>query len=532
MAGGILNIISVGNNNTFLTGNPTKTFFKTTYAKHTNFGLQKFRIDYSGSRDIQLTVPSQFKFKIPRNADLLMDTYISIRIPDIWSPVYNLTPLNNSTNSEYNFRWIRHLGSTMIQEVSIECGSTVIQRYSGQYIHSVVERDFTVEKKNLFYAMTGHTPELYDPADSNANNGKYPNAVYTTDQRGAHPSISGRNLIIPLNAWFCLNNGCAFPLVNLQYNELYINITLRPIQQLFQVRDVFDVVNGRPYIQPDFNREEFNMYRFLQTPPSDDISRENYNVQINNWNTDIHLICTYGFLSAEETKQFGLTDQVYLIKNIQEYNFENVVGTSKVSLQSTGMVSSWTWFLQRDDAYQRNEWTNYSNLPYYGLNYNLQDLNAFTYDASGKLTGISSSGSFKEWFRKEIMRTMGILLNGEYRENVLSSDVYKYIEKYTRTPSYADDGIYFYNFGLNSDGYQPSGAINMNKFKDIQLEITTIIPPSINKQFTINCGVDGVPVGTTSTNNVYDYSFRMTLYEEKYNILSFIGGNVGLLYSS
>ena len=40
MPGGLLNIVSVGNNNIFLTGNPSKTFFKTTYAKYSNFGLQ------------------------------------------------------------------------------------------------------------------------------------------------------------------------------------------------------------------------------------------------------------------------------------------------------------------------------------------------------------------------------------------------------------------------------------------------------------------------------------------------------------
>ena len=70
MAGGLLNIISVGSNNVFLTGNPCKTFFKATYAKYSNFGLQKFRIDYDGLRDLRATEPSTFSFKIPRYADL------------------------------------------------------------------------------------------------------------------------------------------------------------------------------------------------------------------------------------------------------------------------------------------------------------------------------------------------------------------------------------------------------------------------------------------------------------------------------
>ena len=48
MAGGLLNLIAIGNQNIILNGNPTKSFFKTKYAKYTNFGLQKFLIDYNG----------------------------------------------------------------------------------------------------------------------------------------------------------------------------------------------------------------------------------------------------------------------------------------------------------------------------------------------------------------------------------------------------------------------------------------------------------------------------------------------------
>jgi hypothetical protein len=46
MAGGLLNLISQGQQNIIITGNPTKTFYKTKYKKCTNFGLQKFRVDF------------------------------------------------------------------------------------------------------------------------------------------------------------------------------------------------------------------------------------------------------------------------------------------------------------------------------------------------------------------------------------------------------------------------------------------------------------------------------------------------------
>jgi len=134
MAGGLLNIISVGNNNIILTGTPTKTFFKVTYSKYTNFGLQKFRIDYDGLRNLRLTEDSTFNFKIPRYTELLMDTYLVVSLPNIWSPICN--PIDNTDNkwSSYDFRWIKDLGTHMIREVVISCGSQTIQRYSGEYL--------------------------------------------------------------------------------------------------------------------------------------------------------------------------------------------------------------------------------------------------------------------------------------------------------------------------------------------------------------------------------------------------------------
>ena len=88
MPGGLMNIASYGNENLILTGNPKKTFFKTTYHKYTNFGMQKFRIDYKGLRTLNYKQETVMDFKIPRYAELLNDTYIAITMPDIWSPFH------------------------------------------------------------------------------------------------------------------------------------------------------------------------------------------------------------------------------------------------------------------------------------------------------------------------------------------------------------------------------------------------------------------------------------------------------------
>jgi len=541
MAGGLLNLISTGNNNIILTGNPTKTFFKVTYAKYTNFGLQKFRIDYDGLRDLRLTEPSTFTFKMPRYAELLMDTYVVINLPNIWSPIYN--PCERTANmwAPYDFKWIKELGTNMISEISITCGSQTIQKYSGEYLRAMVERDFTSEKKDLFNKMTGNIDELNDPANVYGRTNTYPSAYYQDSAASAEPSIRGSTLYIPINTWFTLDSRCAFPMVALQYNELYINVTFRPIQELFQIRDVFDPGYDFPYMQPDFNLPQVKMYQFLQTPPPDLSIMNPYSNTTNVWNADIHILATYCFLTGDESRQFAAEDQVYLVKDVFEYNFQNITGTQKVKLTSSGMVANWMIYLQRNDVNMRNEWSNYTNWPYSNIPSNVQNaptpgpgLN--TPGAPLTSTGIFVTGKLSPENKKEILETMAIVFNGDYRENVLEAGVYNLVEKYVRTKGNAKDGLYCYNFCLNTDPleYQPSGAINLSKFRLVELEVTTYIPPfdAANMSYNIICDSNGNPIGTTKSNwRLFEYNYNMKVFEERYNVLSFIGGNCGMLYA-
>jgi len=543
MAGGLLSIISSGNANVILTGNPTKTFFKVTYSKYTNFGLQKFRLDFDGMRDLRLTEPSKFTFKVKRYADLLMDTYLVISLPDIWSPMWSPSEQTGGQWSPYDFKWIDNLGAQMISEIEILCGSVTLQRYSGQYLSAMVERDFTGDKRVLFNTMTGNIPAINNPANvpyrvANAPYllNTYPTAIYTPPQPnapagtvpGAEPSIRGRSLYIPLNTWFNLDCRCAFPLIALQYNDLVINVTIRPIQELFQVRDVFNPTAEFPYIQPDFNQNQFALYRFLQTPPSIDLSAINYENQTTSWNADVHLMATYCFLSPDEQEIFASQDQVYLVKDIFEYDFLNVVGSSRIKLQSSsGMVASWMWYLQRNDAFTRNEWSNYTNWPYNSIPSNL---------VPNQESQMFVSGPYSTSNQREILETMAILLSGDYRENTLPSGIYDYIEKYTRTQGFAKPGLYCYNFCLNTNPleYQPSGAINLSRFKNVEFEITTYLPPidSVGANVDITC-LDGAPISVTTKPGwaLYTYNYNMHVFEERYNVLSFIGGNCGMLYA-
>jgi hypothetical protein len=155
----------------------------------------------------------------------------------------------------------------------------------------------------------------------------------------------------------------------------------------------------------------------------------------------------------------------------------------------------------------------------------------------GRLTGWMITDNYSPENEKNILLTMGILLDGSYRENLQPAGVFNYIEKYTRTTGNAPPGLYCYNFCLNSSNadLQPSGAINMSRFNQIELEFTTIIPPvdPLAQSLSICDPATGDIIGINKpTWRIYDYNFNMMLFEERINQVRFIGGNCGLAYAT
>jgi hypothetical protein len=561
MPGGLLNIISYGNQNIILNGNPSKTFFKTVYAKYSNFGMQNIRIDYNGQKSLKLNEDSMFTFKIPRNAELLLDTFLVLTLPDIWSPI--IPPVDDTDVwKPYEFRWIDNIGTNIIKKVTLSIGGQIIQSFSGQYIKNMVERDFDQTKKELFNKMTGMTDELAHPENANQRLRQYPNAFYIPSEPGVvnvgpEPSIRGRKLFIPLHFWFSYSSKIALPLVALQYSEVIIDLVLRPINDLYTINDVSITLNEgfvKNGVRPNVNEEYHSFYRFNQPPPNVKLYAEHYENKSYLWNADVHLIGQYCFLSEEETLVFAKNEHKYLIKDIKEDLFTNINGTRRIQLLSTGMASSWMWYFQRDDINLRNEWSNYTNWPYsIHMPFDVIDAPASSdYTINGKpigpkytfttilgqsiltdtLLNITQLSTDKN--RKLIMDHMAILFDGAYRENDLDAGIYNYIEKYKMCNGNSDDGLYVYNYCLNTNPYdlQPSGAINLSKFKTIELEFVTFNPPmDASAQFLNVCDQVGRVIGTTKNLNIYEYSYNLNLIEERYNIVRFISGQAGLLYS-
>jgi len=575
MAGGLLNFIAAkaSSQNIIFNGNPTKSFFKSKYVKYTNFAMEKYRIDPVGNNKLQFSPETIIKFEMKRYADLLMDTYLVVTLPDIWSPIYQSVQNGEIEFRPYEFQWIKNIGTQIIKEVEFTFGGTVVQRYSGNYIQNMVERDFDANKKELFNIMIGNVPELYDPANYSNRAGNYPNAWKLNDlsTNTVEPSIHSHQLFVPLNSWFSLMTTTALPLVCLQYVPLNINFRLRPVTDLFTIKDVlYDTSLNPANINID-NYDEiprihafqsgasaYGFYRFIQEPPQTNISSSYVYVdqRKGHINHDIHLLCTQCFLDNEERTLFSNNPQEYLFKEIKEYNFERIKKSGKIKIESNGSVSNWMWYMQRNDVNQRNEWSNYSNWPYENvLPNNLKKLTVSSENGHNHVfyntnTNYAINDSSKNIFitgyeptvyeqtnRKEILKDFGIICDGKYREETRTSGVYNKIEKYNRTAGNSKEGLYCYSFSLSTDPlkYQPSGVFNTNKFRTIEFEYNNHANPPIDfsgAQFTTICDPEtNEIVGVTKDpTNIYQYNYNLYVFEEKYNILRIQSGMAELAY--
>jgi hypothetical protein len=570
MTGGLMNLNATGNENIILNGNPKKTFFKATYNKYTNFGLQKFRIDYEGQRRLHMSNPTVLDFKIPRYADLLYETFICINIPDIWSPLLYIETNDSRSNDNnqvipYEFKWIRELGTNMIREIEIYSGGVTLAKYSGEYLSCLKERDFNKQKKNLWDKMTGNIVDLHSPENAELRENIYPHAQCDQNENDVEPSIKGRKLYIPIDAFFCESSKLAIPLVALQYQEIFIRVTFEPIKNLYKINNTTNAIYSDGYgeiTSPNPNDPEHQLWRFLQPPPKNSACRstikickeKGYDTTINDWNADIHLISTYVFLDKEEQRVMAQSNHNILFKQIYTYDFFDIAGTHIVKLESKDLVSGYMWRFRRSDVKNRNEWNNYSNLLYdgipgklleefdrekmheYGLFGNEDDTPNFKKGwGNTYITGNLDNYVYKN--TKNILLNMGILVGGVYRENMFESGIYNYIEKYNQTSGNAKDGLYCYNFGINSErkDYQPSGAMNLNRFKTIDFEFNTILPEK-NENGSIEefiCDTSGNPIQfRKNLASLYNFTYDLRIFEERYNVLMIQSGRCGLLHAT
>ena len=192
--GGLLQLVALGKQDVFLTGNPQMTWFKMVYRRYTNFAIEAQPMYFDGTPDFGKRITCL----VPRRGDLLSQLILEVELPALY--------LTTGTAVSY----VNSIGHVLIQEISIEIGEQEIDRQNGEWMEIWSNYTTQFDKQSGFYNMIGKV-DGYSP-----------------------PTLNGPlKLYIPLRFWFCKNPGLALPLIALQYHPIRINVTLAPLSNLF-----------------------------------------------------------------------------------------------------------------------------------------------------------------------------------------------------------------------------------------------------------------------------------------------------------
>ena len=194
----LLQLVSRGRQDAYLTSNPQFTFFKHVYRRYTPFAIESIPIDFDGNTDFGRRITTL----IPRHADLLSSLFIEVDLPPLPQP----DPNNPSVF------WVNDIGYTLIHDISIEIGEKEIDKHTGEWLNIWGELTVPKDKRKGYDEMIGHW-SVYPPAGIDAT--------------------SVLNLTIPLRFWFCNTIGAALPLIALQAHPVRIIMHLRPFQELW-----------------------------------------------------------------------------------------------------------------------------------------------------------------------------------------------------------------------------------------------------------------------------------------------------------
>jgi len=253
MPGGLIQLAQVGAQNHPINGNPSMTHFRAVYRRHTNFAMESIRMAFSSTNlDFSATSTRTLSCRIDRYAQLLHDTYLVLTLPDIYSPMVSLGTNAAPTGYDarctamgYEFQWIKNIGYNLIDHVELVANGVVIQTLPGEWLKFYSYYTHDAAKRKVVDQMVGNVSAMYDPANAYDRVNQYPHSVtpaavpnnmpYTTTPE---PSIRSRQLVVPLHFWFSENPGLALPLVSMQNSEVYVNVVLRPLNQLYTVIDV------------------------------------------------------------------------------------------------------------------------------------------------------------------------------------------------------------------------------------------------------------------------------------------------------
>ena len=422
MGGGSMQLVSVGQQDQFLYISPEMSYFKQVYKRHTPFAMQSVRVEFDTGFYIDNSRRS-FSLTVKRTGDLLKDATLCMTIPPIYS------------SDTYRFRWIENMPKYLLYEYYLTLGQQEIDHRWGEWMDVWNELSMTSDQQNAFDTLSGNVPDFINPTSNKPRvtikNNRLSYSTYPVSTGPNDPSIPSRNIYIPLDFWFSKNPSLALPLVALQYQPIVITISLRPIEQLYQVWDrcTSTYVSSAQY--NTLNNEHISISTFSKYGGSGPSTI----------NVTAYIECNYIFLDNPERTYIAGHSVDYLIERVtRDDSHTGITNVATPTLTLNNPVKELVWMFRRSDAKNYNAWANYA--------------------AESVHPKLSPLSTVQMWW------------NGQSRFDPKQSEYFNLLQPSQFHTSVPRQGIFVYSFALYPEKLQPSGSFNASIITRIQLQLT------------------------------------------------------------
>lgn len=384
--GGLMQLVAYGSQDVYLTGNPQVTFFKQLYRRHTNFAMQSVEAQFNGNPGFGRRV----SLVVPRVGDLMGKTYLQATLPSL-----ELVAPNVPT-------WITEVGHFLIKEIELQIGGQVIDKHYGVWLSIWIQLTLESGKSSGYTQMTG----------------------YSSSTNGAQ-EIKKIPLWIPLQFWFCKNDGLALPLIALQYHEVRFVVQFASLSELTE-------------------SSTSSQYAVGSLPELEDAK----------------LFIDYIFLDSDERRKFATVSHEYLIGQLQFTGDEvlNTTGDTKIRLNFNHPVKELIWVCNSNASLIRQT-----------SKYGIEDP-SFTSDVVDSNNPILKAK---------------LQFNGHDRFSERDGRYFSIVQQYQHHTNIAvTPGINVYSFALHPELEQPSGTANFSRIDNatLILSLTDSAQAEVNEE--------------------------------------------------
>jgi len=485
MPGGLMQLLTVGAQDQYLTVSPEKSYFKQVYKRPTNFSTQSVKTTFSSTPLVNPSSRVQYKCQVPRVGDMLGTVYLSLTLPDIF--VANTQQIvNGKPVGQPIFRWIPKLGNYLVYTYSLIGDTQLLDQRWGEMDEVYTSLAIPTDKQKGLANMLGDLPSFQNPESATPyitlknNRITYSKFPYSTSS--ATPSISGRQIYIPLNFWFTKSPDLYLPLVALQYQTININIEMRMLEELFQL---YDPINNI-YVSPATYRNLYDSWTiadYLQYNPNTTSIGNNGN---NSLDLSPYLECNYIFLDTPERTFIATNSFDCLVENVYRTEVSGITNVYTIDLPISNPVKEIVWITRRSDIFNYNDWANYT-------------------------------ATIPENLNNSVLNTAKFIWNGIDRFDEKNAEYFNLIQPYEYHTNTPRQGIYSFSFALYPEKTEPSGSYNASVIDKSQLYLT------LNKySATTNPSING-PDQT---------EYTVIVYSIYYNIFRVMSGTGAMVFAN